>query len=283
MVLQSSGLISYSNIQTEFGGTNPIQMSEYYRGAGFVPTTITQIPTSGNPLPISLFYGLNAAVNLTHPTSGLVAHYDAESHVSGTTTWNDLSGNSLHLTLNNSAIFQTLDNVKHMNLSTTSYSAKRSPGLPAYANSTMIIFTSILNSTSGYRTLLRHPTTVQFHHVLINTGTNTLGLWNGSFLSSGVQVNNITNAFTKFNMWVFKFSQTSPFWQVSVNGPTVLGSITNSTASVNQAIGAFGNNSADSPPSQPWGRLAQILYYNRHLTNEEITQIYNAYRSRYGI
>ena len=61
----------------------------------------------------------------------IVAHYD-------------LSGNGFHLTLNN--------NVKHMNLSTTLYSAKRSPGF--FANATMIIF------TSGYRTLLRHPTTV---------------------------------------------------------------------------------------------------------------------------
>jgi hypothetical protein len=280
MVLQSIGPISLSNIQTEFGGTNPIQMSEYYRGNGLVQST--QIPTSGTPISFSLFYGLAASPS-GPPTSGLIAHYDANSHTSGSTTWNDLSGNGLHLTLNNSGIFQTLDNVKHMNLSTTTYSARRSPGLSAYANSTMIIFTSILNNTSGYRTLLRHPTTVQFHHVLVNTGTNTLGLWNGAFFSSGVQVNNITNAFTKFNMWVFKFSQTSPFWQVSCNGPTVLGSITDATASVNQAIGAFGNNSADSPPSQPWGRLAQILYYNRHLTDSEITQIYNTYRSRYGI
>jgi hypothetical protein len=30
MVLQSSGPISFSNIQTEFGGANPISLSEYY-------------------------------------------------------------------------------------------------------------------------------------------------------------------------------------------------------------------------------------------------------------
>ena len=61
MVLQSSGPISFSNIQTEFGGTNPIQLSEYYRGAGFVPSTITQIPVIGNQLLLSSFYGLNAS------------------------------------------------------------------------------------------------------------------------------------------------------------------------------------------------------------------------------
>ena len=32
MALQSSGAISLSDIQTEFGGGNPISLSEYYRG-----------------------------------------------------------------------------------------------------------------------------------------------------------------------------------------------------------------------------------------------------------
>jgi hypothetical protein len=30
MALPSSGAISFSQIQTEFGGTNPISLSEYY-------------------------------------------------------------------------------------------------------------------------------------------------------------------------------------------------------------------------------------------------------------
>jgi len=33
MVIQSSGAISLSNIQTEFGGTNPISLSEYYNNS----------------------------------------------------------------------------------------------------------------------------------------------------------------------------------------------------------------------------------------------------------
>jgi len=49
MALQSSGTISHDNIQTEFGGANPISLSEYYRGGTYVPN-ISQnnsIPTSG--------------------------------------------------------------------------------------------------------------------------------------------------------------------------------------------------------------------------------------------
>ena len=37
MPLQTSGAISLSQVQTEFGGSNPISMSEYYRGGSYVP------------------------------------------------------------------------------------------------------------------------------------------------------------------------------------------------------------------------------------------------------
>ena len=41
MPLQTSGAISLSQVQSEFGGSNPISMSEYYRGGSNVPTTIS--------------------------------------------------------------------------------------------------------------------------------------------------------------------------------------------------------------------------------------------------
>jgi len=40
MALQTSGAISFSQIQAEFGGSNPISLSEYYRGGTHVPTTV---------------------------------------------------------------------------------------------------------------------------------------------------------------------------------------------------------------------------------------------------
>lgn len=58
MVIQSSGAISLSNIQTEFGGSNPISISEYYNNSttGYV-SNISGIPTSGSAISISQFYG----------------------------------------------------------------------------------------------------------------------------------------------------------------------------------------------------------------------------------
>jgi len=56
MTLQSSGAISLANIQTEFGGVNPISLSEYYRGGGYTTANNTGVPTSGT-ISISNFYG----------------------------------------------------------------------------------------------------------------------------------------------------------------------------------------------------------------------------------
>ena len=48
MVLQASGsAIKFSEIQDEFGGTNPISLSEYYVGGDNVPATVTGIGNVG--------------------------------------------------------------------------------------------------------------------------------------------------------------------------------------------------------------------------------------------
>lgn len=56
MAIQASGAIALSQIQTEFGGSNPISLSEYYRNGAYVPPGATAIPTSG-AIDISDFYG----------------------------------------------------------------------------------------------------------------------------------------------------------------------------------------------------------------------------------
>jgi hypothetical protein len=48
MALQSSGPISLNNIATEFGGTVPHAMSEYYKGGGLVPSTIPEAVTASS-------------------------------------------------------------------------------------------------------------------------------------------------------------------------------------------------------------------------------------------
>jgi hypothetical protein len=70
MALQTSGAIALSNIQSEFGGANPISLSEYYRNGAYVPPGATGIPTSG-AIDISDFYGADNqfAFNITSDTA----------------------------------------------------------------------------------------------------------------------------------------------------------------------------------------------------------------------
>ncbi len=67
MTLPASGPLSLSDIQTEFGGSNPISLSEYYAGGSYVPAGTTgtygAVPSSGT-ISIQNFYGTtNAIVN----------------------------------------------------------------------------------------------------------------------------------------------------------------------------------------------------------------------------
>lgn len=61
MTLPSSGPISLADIQTEFGGSNPISLSEYYKSGLYVSAgaTAPNVPTSGL-ISISNFYGASA-------------------------------------------------------------------------------------------------------------------------------------------------------------------------------------------------------------------------------
>lgn len=57
MPLPASGAISLNDLQTEFGGSNPIAITEYYRGGSLVPdiSVNSAVPTSGQ-ISLSSFY-----------------------------------------------------------------------------------------------------------------------------------------------------------------------------------------------------------------------------------
>ena len=68
MTLQSSGAIKFSEIQTEFGGSNPVSASEYYAGGVNVPGGTSgvngAVPASGT-ISVSKFYGTADAAAFT--------------------------------------------------------------------------------------------------------------------------------------------------------------------------------------------------------------------------
>lgn len=72
MALPSSGPLTLADIQTEFGGSNPISLSEYYAGGAYVPSGTTgtygAVPTSGT-ISIRNFYGTsNVVISITDQT-----------------------------------------------------------------------------------------------------------------------------------------------------------------------------------------------------------------------
>jgi hypothetical protein len=88
MTLPTSGPLSLSNIQTEFGGSNPISLSEYYAGGAYVPAgtsgTNGPVPSSG-AISISNFYGTSNVAALS-VTADDVSGFDSGPSFSGFVT-----------------------------------------------------------------------------------------------------------------------------------------------------------------------------------------------------
>jgi len=74
VALPTSGPLSLADIQTEFGGSNPVSLSEYYAGGSYVPAgtsgTNGAVPSSST-ISISNFYGTSAALDVQTVTIGL--------------------------------------------------------------------------------------------------------------------------------------------------------------------------------------------------------------------
>jgi len=70
MAIASSGAVSLGDLQTEFGGVNPISIDEYYLNAAYVGSNNTGVPTSGT-ISLQDFYGAaaNTLVTVTEATS----------------------------------------------------------------------------------------------------------------------------------------------------------------------------------------------------------------------
>lgn len=56
--------LKFSELQSEFGGSNPVSISEYYRNGGLVTDNNTGVPTSGT-IKMSQFYGSSKKFTLT--------------------------------------------------------------------------------------------------------------------------------------------------------------------------------------------------------------------------
>jgi len=70
MSLPSTGPISLSQVQTEFGGTNPISLSEYYYNGSYITGNNTSVPSIGTTISMSNLRGKYKAYLVVYSVIG---------------------------------------------------------------------------------------------------------------------------------------------------------------------------------------------------------------------
>lgn len=217
-------------------------------------------------------------VDASFITQNLAIWIDANnsSSYSGTgTSITDLSGNGRTQNLVNANQYTMLTGVKCFDCTTTNAisAASIGPVLPT-SGFTYIAWARMISSTAQYRTLFR--TSVSDHPLLINTGTNTLGMWDNNtnaFYSAGYDVASLANVWVQWCVTGNSSGQT--FY---INGQQV-GTTTQSAAGNSHNT----TGSDASPGTQMFGYIANMELYTAILTQEQILQNYYNQLSKFTI
>ena len=216
-------------------------------------------------------------------TDGLVLHLDAgdpRSFDGNSTTWRDLSGNGNHGTLMNGVGYtnsnkggMVFDGVNdYINSFPLQISGNGSKTIVIFIKPNTIIRSGLLGTRNvtlgtgwGLAINRTSPGNVTYYHA------------GGSFLE--VPANLTTNQWSNI---IVTYDISSNRVTLSING-TQLGSL-NEFSSINTSnfIGVIGDEENDymSPFT---GTISIVQIYNRALTQSEITQNFNATKSRFGL
>ena len=218
--------------------------------------------------------GISAGPDMVQ--DGLVLSLNANdrlSYISGSTTWNDVSGQGNNGTLTNGPTFN---------------SANGGSIVFDYSNDYVKInsFADILSKTTYTKTAWFYMNSYKYNivsggdtalHAFWMAGTNKLSAGHNS---SWQTVTSITSL--ALNTWYFGAVtfNTSTGWCLYVNGnlESTSSITTTFTGTGGILVGAF--NDAQNL----WdGRIANVAVYNRVLSPQEIKQNYNATKSRFNL
>ena len=216
------------------------------------------------------------------PQEGLALSLDASDYfTTDTTTWTDRSPNGRNFTLATAGAYTSTGAFPYMALSTSR--ATIATAVPAATYNTLIVFGTIKNSTGNWRGLIARDGSLM--QVIIESGTNRLGMFNGSFIpcDQNVDVTTLDQVYTRFNMHVWKLSSVSPYYQYYFN-PSVApcsptGIITDSRASYTSGFAFLSDSDAGS--ARYWGDMGTVLYYNRDLSDQELAETYQRHMTKY--
>ena len=224
----------------------------------------------------------NRVVDASIISPNLAIWIDANNNSSygGTgTSITDLSGNGRTQNLTNAGQYTVLSGVKCFDCSTSGLgitAASIGPTLPT-SGFTYISWARMIASTATFRTLFR--TSPNDYPILINAGTNNLGMWDNSvstFYPCGFSVAGLANTWVQWAITGDSAGQT--FY---INGQNV-GVVTAQTAAGN-SHNITGNVGGVPGSTQPFGYIANMLLYTNKLTQEQIQQNYFYYKGTFGV
>jgi hypothetical protein len=235
--------------------TNVVASGSFLRGTGGISLDITSL--SGGLITNGLIIQLDAYNNSSYPGTG--------------TTVYDITSGYDHTLIG--ATYTVLNGVKCFDCTTGNNRIDYNATGPTLPNSgyTYITWAKLIPSNDVFRTLLYTKGSPKITPITIPNASNTLGYWATGFVSSGYDVASLAGDWVQFAIVGTNTSQT--FY---INGSEVGNTI-------NQGAGGtthwgWGNNDI---VAQPWGHVANMYFYDRQLSLEEITQQYNYLAPRF--
>ena len=221
---------------------------------------------------------------------GLALSLDANEYLNALngTSWKDRSPYAQNFVLANTSQYVS-GSQQFQYIDCTSYGTTFSSAADVSfsTHNTFIWFGNIKNTTSDWRTLLRGYS--NDHHVIVENGSNRLGMYNGSnggFIKCdmNVDISSLDQVYTRFNMHVWKLSTQSPYYQYYFNPSTApctpTGVITDGRANLGHGFYAVGMWQG---PAQYFGQCGTVLWYNRELSDEELVETYRRFAPRYDL
>jgi hypothetical protein len=191
----------------------------------------------------------------TYDPSNTLLRLSADQYTTGSATWADQSGNGLDFTVstNTSLKGTDADGFPYMNFNGTYGSATRGSNIPAPTSGTYTVFciTQIKASTSKYRSLMFGSSDIQ---LIIQSGSNNLGLYNGGFVDSGFDVT--ADMTSSRNLLVVELSQTAPIFKFQLN-ESGTDSIINSSTGFAIPFNTIGTNGTNY-----WGNIYEFIVYD---------------------
>ena len=216
-------------------------------------------------------------------TNGLVLQLDAgsrQSYVSGSTTWNDLSGNLNSGSLTNSPTFNSTNQGAIAFNGTTQYIQTPNQVVNITTNWTTNVWFNTTGSTNIGSLVVRGnlAETLQWRCELqASTGKVNFVMRN----STDQSILGITS--TNDNMWhMATYTNSSNVVTIYLDGKLEnSATITNlNNIAYKVVIGRLGDSTG---PYYYSGSIAQVSVYNRALNAQEVAQNYNALKSRFGL